>query len=109
MSNGNWRRTREYRQWRISIIRRDKVCQVCGSMKNRHAHHINHGTYFKEQRFSEDNGVCLCGVCHIIFHTSYKNSFREKCTEKDFLNFLELLEKLSAYNILGSRQNLNMG
>jgi predicted restriction endonuclease len=83
----NWRRSREYRIWRVKVIRRDKRCVICGSIKDRNAHHLNHATYFPEERFDVDNGVCLCRECHTQFHTNFKRSFREKCTKYDFENF----------------------
>ena len=83
----NWRKAREYRLWRIAVIRKDKRCVVCGSIKHRQAHHLNNGSYFKEERFDVDNGVVLkddvpADVCrgpnfyprasavfqHVVFH-----------------------------------------
>ena len=90
----NWRNSRKYRIWRAKVIRRDKRCIICGSIKHRHAHHLNHATYYLDQRYNPDNGVCLCKNCHTQFHTNFKNSFREKCTKKDFNNFKKLTEYL---------------
>ena len=87
-----WRTSKEYRQWRISVIRRDVVCQVCGSRTKRHAHHLNHATYFPDERFDADNGICLCGDCHMNFHNNYKRSYREKCTKYDWDNFKSLIK-----------------
>ena len=87
----DWRNSREYRVWRVRVIRRDKVCQVCGSLQNRNAHHLNHATYFKDERFNVENGVCLCRSCHTQFHTNFKRSFRTKCTAYDFRNFVALM------------------
>ena len=88
----DWRNTREYRVWRAKVIRRDKRCAVCGSIKNRNAHHLNHAAYFPKERFDADNGICLCKNCHIQFHTNYKRSFRQKCTKYDFTNFISLVK-----------------
>ena len=85
-----WRNTRDYRSFRVKVIRRDKRCVVCGSNKNRTAHHLNSGSYFTNERFCLDNGVCLCYGCHVNFHTNFKRSYREKCTRYDFDNFLVL-------------------
>ena len=87
----NWRNTREYRVWRVSVIRRDRCCVVCGSKQNRHAHHLNSGAYFKEDRYDISNGVCLCRDCHMYYHTSYNRSYRVKCTKSQFDNFKELV------------------
>jgi len=88
----NWRKTRAYRIWRALVIRRDKVCQVSGSNKYREAHHIADGSYHSDIRFDINNGVCLCRECHTQFHCNFKNSFREKCEKKDWLNFLDLVK-----------------
>ena len=91
MSARNWRQTREYRIWRVKVIRRDRRCQVCGSIKNRHAHHLNHASYFVDQRFDPDNGICLCRDCHYQFHINYKGGNRKKCTKEDFRRFSKII------------------
>ena len=94
MAVQDWRRTKEYRTWRVLVIRSMPRCAVCNSMKKRQAHHKNSGSYFPDDRFNVNNGVTLCGTCHTKFHCDYKNSFREKCTEKDFNNFMQLVAYL---------------
>ena len=86
----NWRNTREYRIWRAGVIRRDSSCQICGSLQNRHAHHMNHASYFIDQRFNISNGVCLCSECHSHFHCDFKRSTRVMCTEYDYENYKAL-------------------
>ena len=86
----NWRQTREYRLWRVRVIRRDKVCQICGERKMRHAHHVNHASYFPNMRFDIQNGVCLCVKCHSQYHNNFHRNTRVKCTEYDFKNFVAL-------------------
>jgi len=96
----SWRTTKEYRKWRIKVIRRDKRCLVCGSIKNRNAHHINHATYFPEQRFDDINGICLCSKCHMNFHCNYLRSYRSKCTKYNLDNFFSLLKYLKTIKIV---------
>ena len=96
----NWRTTKEYRRWKVRVVRRDKRCLICGSIKNRNAHHVNHATYFIDQRFDEDNGICLCRNCHTNFHCNYLRSFRVKCERYDFNNFISLLKYLKTIKIL---------
>lgn len=88
----SWRNTREYRVWRAFIIRRDKVCQVCGTRLSRHAHHIESGAYNEELRFDVGNGICLCSGCHIQYHTNFNRSYRVKATRYNFDNFLSIIE-----------------
>ena len=89
-----WRTTREYRIWRANVIRRDVSCTVCTRGPTdgitRHAHHLNHSTYFIEQRFDVENGTTLCERCHVHFHNDYKNSTREKCTVHDYNEYKKL-------------------
>ena len=85
-----WRRTKEYSHWRVHVIRRDKVCRVCGTNKNRHSHHIEHASYNPSRRFDVSNGVCLCRTCHTSFHIDYKRGYRKKGTEEDFKRFIKI-------------------
>ena len=78
----NWRNTREYRIWRIGVIRKGKKCECCGSIKCRHAHHIKHATYYVSIRFDVNNGMVLCCHCHSILHNKFAGGYRKKCTEK---------------------------
>ena len=89
-----WRNSRNYRVWRAKVIRRDKVCQVCGSLQDRHAHHKDDASTHMGSRFAVSNGVVLCGSHHRMFHASYKNSYQEPCTEKEYENFIEMIEAL---------------
>ena len=53
---------------------------------------MNHATYFPEERFDIENGICLCRSCHSHFHNDFKRSTREKCTKYDFSNYNALNE-----------------
>jgi len=88
----SYRQSKEYRLWRILTIRRDKVCQVCGEIKYRQAHHLNSASYFPDERYDLDNSVTLCKKCHTNYHCNYHRSFREKCTKYTFDNFLSLVK-----------------
>ena len=91
----NWRHTTEYRKWRAGVIRRDTYCQTCGTIKNRHAHHLNHATYFPEQRFDVENGVTLCRKCHMMIHCKKVGSYRKKCTEDDYIDFKYIVDEIT--------------
>ena len=90
----NWRKSKEYRRWRVAVIRRDGVCQVCDSRKNRHAHHIESAQYNIDLRFDVENGICLCKGCHIQYHTNFNRSYRVKTTRYNLENFLALVKYL---------------
>lgn len=88
----NWRNTRDYRLWRVAVIKRDKVCMVCSDRKARHAHHLNHATYFPDEKFLPENGITLCQKCHSHFHNDYKSSTRAKCTKHDMKEYRKLAD-----------------
>lgn len=92
----DWRSTTAYRLWRIIVIKRDKCCVICKSGKSRHAHHVDHATYFPEKRFDPENGVCMCSECHENYHNNFHRNTRIKCTRYDFNNFACLSNNLFA-------------
>ena len=61
------RASKEYRQWQISVFKRDKfTCQCCGdnSGGNLESHHIKDFALFPELRLDVNNGITLCKKCH---------------------------------------------
>jgi len=66
------RKTKEYKEWSISVYKRDRyICQDCGikcQAKNIVAHHIKPFADYPESRFDIDNGVTLCRSCHFKLH-----------------------------------------
>lgn len=90
----SWRNSRDYRVWRAIVIRRDKVCRICGKRQHRQAHHLDSGSYYPERRFDPDNGACLCRRCHLsLFHGLFKGGSRKKCTVADWERFERLVNK----------------
>jgi len=75
--NANWkggitakiraiRRSKEYRQWRNAIKKRDNYkCAKCGTTEKLSAHHIESVFQHPEKIFETSNGITLCEVCHI--------------------------------------------
>lgn len=84
----------EYRKWRADVIDRDVCCVVCGATENLHAHHKNDYSYHPDMRYDIENGVTMCEKHHTMFHCDYKNSFREKTTQKDFEEFMRIVRSL---------------
>lgn len=59
----------EYRIWKKGVLKRDKyTCQLCGSDKSLHTHHINKFADYPDLRFDVDNGITLCKHCHKYIH-----------------------------------------
>lgn len=60
-----------YNKFRLNVLKRDEVCQCCGSTENLHVHHISSYKYDKEKRADTHNGIVLCKDCHSQFHSLY--------------------------------------
>jgi len=85
----NWRRDPRWHEVKEECKKRDNyTCQICGTKKGQlDVHHMDHATYFPDERFDLDNLVTLCHRCHSQFHNNFKRSYRQKCTKYDFDNF----------------------
>ena len=63
------RNSKEYHEWRIAVLIRDKwVCQQCGTKKNLHIHHKMRYKEYPKLRLNIDNGITLCKDCHVEAH-----------------------------------------
>ena len=67
------RKYREYKAWRLAVIRRDEhACQQCGydggADHSLHVHHRLPWAAFRRHRFDVDNGLTLCAECHKAVH-----------------------------------------
>ena len=65
------RSSKIYNQFRLRVLKRDEVCQCCGSTEDLHVHHISSYKYDKEKRADTYNGIVLCKDCHSQFHSLY--------------------------------------
>jgi len=86
--NPNWRggvqplrqqvyHTQESIKWKRAVLLRDNyMCQMCGSIKQLHAHHIKSFVEFKELRCEINNGITLCKTCHYSSGLHKKQSGR---------------------------------
>ena len=57
------------------------TCAKCGKVGGTlNAHHMNSWHTHEDQRFDIDNLICLCKICHRLFHKIYsqKNNTREQ-------------------------------
>lgn len=54
--------------WKRTIQKRDKTCQICGSMNNLNAHHIFHRKYYPKLTLNINNGILLCRKHHYEVH-----------------------------------------
>ena len=58
----------ELRKWSKAVKDRDGCCQICGSRKKLHAHHIIPKAKWLSGAYLLNNGVTLCRICHIEEH-----------------------------------------
>lgn len=83
------RKDKDASDWRKQIYERDNyTCQICGDSSggNLNAHHLNGWSYFPEQRYDINNGICLCKECHVYgFHKTYGYNHN---TIHQFMNYL---------------------
>lgn len=76
-----------YNNWCFKVKEKfDFKCQICFNENSKmlNSHHLNSYDSFPEQRFSLENGVCLCEMCHKTFHQLYGYG---KNTSQQFLEF----------------------
>ena len=65
------RNSKEYNKFKNSVLRRDKICQCCGTSDNLEVHH---GLAFKTYNSlgtDTRNGIVLCYDCHKKYHSLY--------------------------------------
>lgn len=68
------RESKIYRKFRLAVLKRDKVCQCCGSTENIHVHHLNSFKHYNSLGADPNNGIALCEDCHRQYHSIYGNS-----------------------------------
>lgn len=77
MPDSAFRRTKQYRVWRVSVFERDKgMCQHCGSSEGIQAHHIKPFSTHIKLRYKVSNGLTLCNSCHRAEHKRMKQGDR---------------------------------
>ena len=65
------RNSKIYNKFKLHVLKRDEVCQCCGSTENLNVHHLSSYKYDKERRADTSNGIVLCKDCHTQFHSLY--------------------------------------
>lgn len=85
--------TKEHRQWKDAVRERDGYkCALTGTTKRLEVHHLNHASYFPDERYDIDNGVTINRAIHLYFHWVYKKSTRQKCTKDDWKRFVRFFK-----------------
>jgi hypothetical protein len=77
------RDSKEVRQWRKEVLKRDNnTCVHCGTKKNLQAHHLIGWSEFEETRTTISNGITLCAECHAKQHEKLANFIMSRIFEK---------------------------
>lgn len=87
------RRSYKHKKWSDDIKRDKTNCDCCGIYFSKdivaHAHHLNSWGAYPEQRLDISNGITLCEICHVDFHSKYGYWNN---TKEQYYQFKELME-----------------
>lgn len=84
----------KYDEFINTVLKRDSYkCRICGSKDSIVVHHLDGYNWCKEKRTDVKNGITLCKICHMGFHSMFGNGnntveqFQKYCKiNLDFLN-----------------------
>lgn len=65
------RDSKEYIRFRESVLKRDGVCQCCGSKEELEVHHSLPFSQYNSLGADTNNGITLCKECHREYHSQY--------------------------------------
>lgn len=65
------RDSKEYNRFRESVLKRDGVCQCCGSNEDLEVHHLFSFKKYNSLGADTKNGITLCKECHTQYHSKY--------------------------------------
>ena len=74
ISSGSYkvvRNSKEYKKFKQSVLKRDGVCQCCGSKDELEVHHPMPFNQYNSIGADTNNGITLCKECHAEYHSKY--------------------------------------
>ena len=80
------RNSKEYTQFREAVLRRDNVCQCCGSSKELEVHHALSFKQYNSLGADPNNGIVLCKECHSKYHN--ENGYKQNVNAVTLAQFL---------------------
>jgi len=83
----------EYREWRNKVYQRDNyTCKCCGDNTggNLNAHHLDGWDKHHDVRFDINNGIALCDICHLDFHSIYGFGNNTKKQFEEYIKDLQI-------------------
>ena len=70
--------------WAVKVKERDgNRCAICGASGRLYAHHIQHEAVNWNRRTDINNGVTLCGRCHILAHRGSFNALHPRMSARE--------------------------
>lgn len=81
------RSSKESKKW-LREVKLPNRCVICGSSQSLAAHHLESFKENPELRFDIKNGVCLCAMCHVEYHTRFLGGYHIPATISTFDAFM---------------------
>lgn len=63
------RNSPQYRKYHKRVLKRDKVCQCCGTSRDLEVHHPLPFKKYNSLGADPNNGIVLCKNCHSEYHS----------------------------------------
>lgn len=103
----SWRKTTNYRQWRLEVLVRDNnQCQFCGAKKNLTAHHVVAASVDPDLRYEVRNGITLCRPCHRALDRAHGDALLPKpCAT---CPFVQIMHMVNDQRSTGDRKRLKL-
>lgn len=98
------RTSKEYQRYHEKILRRDKVCQCCGSSEDLEVHHPLPFKKYNSLAADINNGIVLCKKCHTEYHS--QNGYKRNCNPVSLAQFLRDYAKPFQSNLQSSSQDV---
>ena len=88
---GITRNSPEYSKYREKVLKRDGVCQCCGSKNILEVHHLLPYKQYVSLRADVNNGIVLCKYCHDAYHN--KHGYKRNANPITLARFLRDYDK----------------
>lgn len=63
----NKRGTKEYKDFRLKVLKRDNyTCQACGRKNSLHVHHLYPISRYPKYIYNTETAICICRFCHRV-------------------------------------------
>lgn len=101
------RNSPEYLRYREKVLKRDGVCQCCGSKDDLQVHHPLPYNQYNSLRADTNNGIVLCKECHDEYHN--RNGYKRDVNPITLAQFLRDYGMSTQSKLLDDNLNLRAG